>query len=401
VSCSITLHEASEYHERGWSVIPIKAGTKKPACQSWKRYQSERSGKRSIRRWFGDHHDRAIAVILGDVSGGLICRDFDDLASYECWAAVHPELAATLPTVETGRPGRHVYCLCDIEQIRAVQGTDILHLGDGELRGGGYCLLPPSCHPDGRDYRWLVPLNDSLPRLDLVDCGFLFSTACNREHIENGDNRVNGGLQRKTEAMVVAGMEKVDSADLESAVERAISESLPSGPGKRHRQVFDFARALKGIPALADADARSLKPYVQRWHTRALPFISTKAFEESLIDFLKAWPNVKYPTGAEPMAQIIAKAVKSEIPAIAIENGYKLDALCLLISICRELQRATGDGPFFLSCRTAGKYIGTDHTTASRYLFLLEHDGILQVVTKGDQRSRRATRFRYLPDLSD
>ena len=42
----------------------------------------------------------------------------------------------------------------------------------GELRGGGYCLLPPSRHPDGPCYRWQNPLGD-LPVLDLQDAGFL------------------------------------------------------------------------------------------------------------------------------------------------------------------------------------------------------------------------------------
>ncbi len=36
------LDRAMEYHRRGWSIIPIKPGTEKPACRSWKPFQDER-----------------------------------------------------------------------------------------------------------------------------------------------------------------------------------------------------------------------------------------------------------------------------------------------------------------------------------------------------------------------
>ena len=63
-----------------------------------------------------------------------------------------------------------------------------------------------------------------------------------------------------------------------------IVESLPAAMGQRNRQVFELARALKAIPALADAPADSLQPYVRRWHTMgvAKQVIKTEPFEETL-----------------------------------------------------------------------------------------------------------------------
>jgi hypothetical protein len=174
-----TLEDALDYDRRGWCIIPIRPGTKKPACRSWKGYQTERPDVATIRRWFGDGGPKSLAVVLGEVSGNLVCRDFDQMAAYEKWAAEHPELARTLPTVETGR-GRHVYATVDIGQIRVASpsGGSIIELGDGELRGGGYCLVPRSKHPDGKTYKWIVPLNGQLPAIDLDSSGFL---PCNRE----------------------------------------------------------------------------------------------------------------------------------------------------------------------------------------------------------------------------
>jgi Fic family protein len=64
----------------------------------------------------------------------------------------------------------------------------------------------------------------------------------------------------------------------------------------------------------------------------------------------------------------------------------------------RLRRRLSGEQEFFLSCRTAGKLLGVDHSTAACYLFLLAHDGILEPVEKADRARRRATRYRYRAD---
>jgi hypothetical protein len=70
-----------------------------------------------------------------------------------------------------------------------------------------------------------------------------------------------------------------------------------------------------------------------------------------------------------------------------------------LPGLCRAVQRHHGGDPFFLGCRTAGKLLEVDHTTAWRWLWLLVHDKIIEEVEKGDQGSRRASRYRYLGDF--
>jgi len=386
-----TLEDALGYDRRGWCIIPIRPGTKKPACRSWKGYQNERPDVATIRGWFGDGGPKSLAVVLGEVSGNLVCRDFDQMPSYERWAAEHPELARTLPTVETGR-GRHVYATVDIGQIRAASpsGGSIIELGDGELRGGGYCLVPRSKHPNGRIYRWIVPLNGQLSTVDLDSSGFL---PCNRECREARENR---GLQRDRRTLV--GVYSLDSRDslLHSRVEQAIAETQPRGTRQRHRLLFELARELKAIPALADAPVAELKAYVRQWHQKALPHITTKPFEESWFDFAEAWDKVKYPKGTEPIAMILAQAVEAGLPEVA--KQYEQEELRLLVCFCRELQRASGDGPFFLATRTAGQLLGVNHVTASRWLRGLVLDGILELVTAGTRENRRASRYRYIAD---
>lgn len=383
------LDAALRYADGGWSIIPIRhrsAKGKEPACRSWKRYQSELPTERTLHRWFNGVQLDGLAVVLGKVSGQLVCRDFDRLDSYESWASRYSGLAATLPTVETAR-GRHVYFRGDLARIR--------NLADGELRGAGYCLLPPSLHPLGIAYRWTVPLPDrGLPEIDPHASGLVVGVTETTEQTEQTDAIVGVGEKCASESKI-ANDSRVDILGIRS-VEEAISATLPTDVGQRNRCIFEFARTLKAIPALSDAAPADLRELVQRWHAQALPVIGTKPFEETWIDFLRGWTRVIYPKGTEPMAQIFADALKREIPRVA--QQYEQPDLRILVALCRELQRAAGDGPFYLSCRTAARLLGVSAMTISRWLFLLDVDGILKVAQKGGQPDtpRKATRFRYI-----
>jgi hypothetical protein len=370
------LEAALTYHRRGWCIIPVRG--KKAACR-WKAYQKKRPAESRLRGWFGQPRGvTGLAVVLGPVSGGLACRDFDTVESYRRWAAAHPGLAATLPTVETRR-GFHVYFL-------GPEG--FTEFDDGEYRAdsGHYCLLPPSRHPGGgQPYRWVVPLPAGpLPAIDPVKEGL----CCGATEIaeSSGENRDTGDSAGK--------LMTADDMGVCGAVEDAIRATMPSGPGQRNRMIFALCRRLKALPHLADADPGELRDVIQRWHQLALPAIRTKPFEETYIDFLRAWPKVKHPAGSGPLADLFQRASAAPPPSVA--TGYEQEGLRLLVSLCRELHRAADPGPFFLGCRTAGTLLGVDHTTAWRWLFLLKEDGVLELVSIGSQSTHKASRYRYV-----
>ncbi|MDP6546307.1 MAG: hypothetical protein QGH60_20195 [Phycisphaerae bacterium] len=86
------------------------------------------------------------------------------------------------------------------------------------------------------------------------------------------------------------------------------------------------------------------------------------------------------------------------------DSPYEIEDVRVLVALCRELQLLIGNDPFFLSTRTAGRLLGVDHTTAWRWLFLLETDGWIKTVEKGGtaKNPRKATRYRYVgpPDTN-
>lgn len=358
------LDHALAYLRRGWSVIPTKG---KRAAGAWKRYQTQLPSEAELRRWFSNGKASGIAVILGNASGGLGCRDFDVAEAYHCWANAHPDLAAKLPTVKTAR-GFHVYFRSAAEEYS--------DLGNGEYRADHkhYCLLPPSRHPSGSVYRWSVPLRDELLLLDPAEA----------------ELRPPTHILLCPESSVCS----VSDCEGENDLENAILQTLPLRQGERARRLFDFARALKGMPQYADADGAALEPLVREWHRQAYPVIGTKPFEESLIDFLKAWSKVKYPAGAGPLDALLRKARRTALPPCG--QRYEQAEMQLLVKLLAEMQRVAGDKPFFLSCRSAAKVLGVSHDTTARWLFLLVTQGVLALVTKGERSRRRAAEYLYL-----
>jgi len=156
-----------------WSIIPV--GEDKKAAVKWWQYQAKRPDGDQLTTWFSTGRYGGLAVVCGPVSGGLVVRDFDDANAYKKWAVSFPKLAEMLPTRRTAR-GYHVFFRNGLEKI--------IHLADGsgELRAAGYCLLPPSVHPNGTAYLWIVKPNGQVPLIvDIEAAGLAEMSQRSRE----------------------------------------------------------------------------------------------------------------------------------------------------------------------------------------------------------------------------
>jgi hypothetical protein len=373
------LDAALAYAARGWCIIPTR---EKKAAGKWRQFQSAPPDETTLRRLFAGWNVDGLAVLLGPASGGLVARDFDSTASYNQWAVSRPQLAATLPTVKTAR-GRHIY-------FRGPEGFK--DFGDGEYRGDAkhYCLLPPSRHPSGSVYAWLICLPPGeLPTIDPHEAGLWSATErTERTHLTERNRE-----HRADRAPLVSSLPSAPS--LLQTVSTAIVSTLPTMQGQRTRKLFALARRLKAIPSLASAEAPTLRPIILEWHRQALSIIKTKEFLETWADFLQAWRRVKVPADQDPIDTAFERAVAS-VPPRHVTELYGEGPIVLLAALCRELQQVVGDGEFFLDCRTAGRLIRVEHTTAWRYLDVLCADGILAAGAKGSKATRKASRFRFL-----
>jgi len=190
----LKLYKAAKALVRsGLSIIPIGAdGEKMPAfkllpkvwseqeqrfTRPWSEFKTRRPTIAELQSWFRDSDpdtEYGIAVIGGEVSGGVEIVDLDNWDVVEPWSALveeqAPGLLDRLVRVKSPRPGLHVYYRC-----RAFGGNQKLAMVPDPAHGGtkaktvielkgaaGYCLAPPSppaCHKTNRPYTYATTLD--------------------------------------------------------------------------------------------------------------------------------------------------------------------------------------------------------------------------------------------------
>lgn len=161
------LAAARQYLHAGFSLFPLVYRGKEPKAnllpnKTWQPFQQARPTEEQVNAWFTTNGPLNIALVMGDVSGGVIALDFDQEEAYLSWVAKYPAFGPEYTaTAETGK-GFHVLVRMPAPLPRSWQ---IVWQGHhiGETRGeGGYIAVWPSLHPTGRQYCWLTPPWDKI-----------------------------------------------------------------------------------------------------------------------------------------------------------------------------------------------------------------------------------------------
>src|SRR5690242_11269142 len=81
-----TLYQTALHcYQAGINVLPIRVdGSKRPALQGWRIYQQRRTTPGEIRQWFR-RSTWGLAVVTGEISGGLEALDIDNREIYQVW----------------------------------------------------------------------------------------------------------------------------------------------------------------------------------------------------------------------------------------------------------------------------------------------------------------------------
>lgn len=142
-------HCASEYRDRGWSVIPLHG--KKPAIPTWNEFRKRAPTLGEIAVWFGGSiaESPSLGIVTGQYSG-LVVIDCDSSEDAQYWLG---NFTASPLKVHTGGGGVHVYYRmpeCDLIGNRTRLFGRMI-----DVRGeGGYVCAPPSRHANGSLYQW-------------------------------------------------------------------------------------------------------------------------------------------------------------------------------------------------------------------------------------------------------
>lgn len=153
---------ASYARDYGIAVFPLWPRSKKPKVENG--LNAATTDIEEIERAWDYEPTMNVGGAMGQVSGGVCCIDLDVDASKGLdgrevlldWEAEHGKLPDTATAV-TGRGGLHLFYRFD----HPVKNSANEEIGV-DIRGdGGFAMLAPSVHPNGRTVEWEEPLEDA------------------------------------------------------------------------------------------------------------------------------------------------------------------------------------------------------------------------------------------------
>jgi len=182
-----------------------------------------------------------------------------------------------------------------------------------------------------------------------------------------------------------------------STLPEAVQISLAQGV--TGNSLFIYARVLLAFEATTGVKLQpaDLESAFAEWWRRAKPILPPDAeFDEYRFLFMEACASARIPWGSNVLQQAIGRAETEPEPPEC--ERYKSPGVRKLVIVCWQLQRISGEDPFFLSVRSAQTILGTlSPRAAHAALNGLVRDGILVITAKGKPgKSGPATRFRYI-----
>jgi len=152
--------QAQKLYDKGFSIMPIKKGEKKPML-AWEKYQKQRVTQEELNHWKELYAECNIAIITGQLSNLLVL----DIDGPEGQKSIHGRVFPLTLSAKTGR-GKHCYFKMPAKTI----GNFVGILTKVDIRGeGGYVVAPDSIHPSGDKYEWIVEEDVCEPPLWLIE----------------------------------------------------------------------------------------------------------------------------------------------------------------------------------------------------------------------------------------
>jgi hypothetical protein len=143
---------ALSYAANGYLVFPCKPKNKEPATKNG--FYDATTDKETIRRWWSDNPNYNVAIRTGNESN-LLVLDIDEGGKQTLkgngWNT------PTTVIAKTGKGFLHYFKYPGgniSTKVRLAESIDV-------KADGGYVLAPPSVHPNGMAYEWIIGPKDA------------------------------------------------------------------------------------------------------------------------------------------------------------------------------------------------------------------------------------------------
>ena len=145
------------WHTRGFKLVPIRYGDKKPAIEEWKPIAEQKTqSDEDVEKLFPERMRLGTAAIVPE---NIVVLDFENLRAAQLAMEKIPELSETL-RIRTGN-GEHAYCMrstaknLELGMFSNSDGVKQLEIRVSNPDGAHYNLVPPSLHPNGTNYAFV------------------------------------------------------------------------------------------------------------------------------------------------------------------------------------------------------------------------------------------------------
>lgn len=176
------------YYNQGFSVIPLGKNNgfwhntedelKKPSLKSWDRYKNTRASKEEVQQWIDEGLFKNIGIICGKVSNDLVIFDLDDETIPEILGLKTDNILESGSWLSKTGKG-YQFWLRHHGNPGGIQKPLKYKI---EYRANrGYCVVPPSKHPNGKLYHFIgVKDFSELPSLTEKDAKAIFDDFKNK-----------------------------------------------------------------------------------------------------------------------------------------------------------------------------------------------------------------------------
>jgi hypothetical protein len=173
--------EAYKLYDAGFNVIPQPLGKK--GGYAWRNTQFTRLNRDNnaygIRSLFAGECN--IAVMCGRTSENLFVIDCESRGAFLYHMNKLCERKIPLWAAQTARGG-HIYLQATAGEVQNIKSGI---LNETEIKGcNGYVMAPPSIHPSGAIYQWLVREGQTPPKINSKQVNWLQDTRGNLTQLE-------------------------------------------------------------------------------------------------------------------------------------------------------------------------------------------------------------------------
>jgi hypothetical protein len=147
------MQEALDYLRRGYSVIPLRPRSKEPLIL-WQEFTKRHATESEISAWFASGENN-LGIVTGSISGFVVV----DVDGEEGLVSSRTIGLKSNTVALTGKGEQYCFQCPTVplkNAVRILPGIDI-------RSEGGYICAPPSIHPNGKRYTWLLGPSRTLP----------------------------------------------------------------------------------------------------------------------------------------------------------------------------------------------------------------------------------------------